>query len=173
MYYVLRKRYLRKICVISTRHFHPKRQHKPNDKTYEHVGLYIWSIVVHQYTHLCRWLQSRSNMRLYVLICGHGGVGGVVYGRMEIMQYWPLNRYAKLRVAHAPGMPGTVSPPSRLSDPYLHHGTCVTHVPWCMPGSLTSGFLWCGCRGKRSRHSRLMRNPQMSVSGKRPIPHVV
>ena len=21
----------------------------------------------------------------------------------------------------------------------MHHGTCVTHVPWCMPGSLTCG----------------------------------
>ena len=48
----------------------------------------------------------------------------------------------------------------------MHHGTCVTHVPWCMPGSLTGGFLWCGWRGK---HSRRMRNPQFYVSGKRPI----
>ena len=23
-----------------------------------------------------------------------------------------------------------------VSDPDMHHGTCVTHVPWCMPGSL-------------------------------------
>ena len=22
----------------------------------------------------------------------------------------------------------------------IYHGTCVTHVPWCMPGSLTRGF---------------------------------
>ena len=28
---------------------------------------------------------------------------------------------------------------SRVSDPSLHHGTCVTHVPWCMSGSLTRG----------------------------------
>ena len=26
-----------------------------------------------------------------------------------------------------------------VSDPSMHHGTCVTHVPWCMPGSLTRG----------------------------------
>ena len=26
-----------------------------------------------------------------------------------------------------------------VSDPGMHHGTCVTHVPWCMPGSLTCG----------------------------------
>ena len=54
----------------------------------------------------------------------------------------PLTRYVKFRVAHAPGIPGTFSPPPRVSDPDMHHGTCVTHVPWCMLGSLTSGFLW-------------------------------
>ena len=81
----------------------------------------------------------------------------------------PLTRYAKLRVAHVLGMPGTFSPPPRVSDPDMHRGTCVTHVPWCMPGSLTSGFLWSQWRGKRSRHSRRMRNPQFCVSGKRPI----
>ena len=42
-----------------------------------------------------------------------------------------------------------------VSDPGIHHGTCVTHVPWCMSGSLTR---W---RGKRSRHARRMRNPQI------------
>ena len=26
-----------------------------------------------------------------------------------------------------------------VSDPGMHHGTCVNHVPWCMSGSLTSG----------------------------------
>ena len=26
---------------------------------------------------------------------------------------------------------------SLVSDPGMHHGTCVTHVPWCMSGSLT------------------------------------
>ena len=51
-----------------------------------------------------------------------------------------LIRYLKWRVAHAPEIPGTFSPPPRVSDPDMHHGTCVTHVPWCMPGSLTSGF---------------------------------
>ena len=31
----------------------------------------------------------------------------------------------KLRVAHAPEMPGTFSPPPRVSDTDIHHGTCV------------------------------------------------
>ena len=45
----------------------------------------------------------------------------------------------------------------------------VTHVPWCMPGSPTRGFLWRRWWGKRSRHSRRIRNPQFYVSGKRPM----
>ena len=32
----------------------------------------------------------------------------------------PLARWVKLRVAHAPGMPGTFSPPPRVSDPDMH-----------------------------------------------------
>ena len=57
--------------------------------------------------------------------------------------------------------------PPRVSAPDVHHGTCVTHVPWCMLVSLTSGFLWLSRWGKRSRHSRRMRNLQFYVSDKR------
>ena len=56
----------------------------------------------------------------------------------------PFTRCSKLRVTHAPGMSETFSPPptskeSLVSDPGMHHGTCVTHVPWCESGSLTRG----------------------------------
>ena len=54
----------------------------------------------------------------------------------------PLESYVKLRVAHASGMPGTFSPPPTL-------------VPWCMSGLLNPRW-----RGKRSRHSWSMRNPE-------------
>ena len=50
-----------------------------------------------------------------------------------------------------------------VSDPGMHHDTCVTHVPWCMSGSLT-----CGC-GKTFPASRCMCNPQYHLSGKGPI----
>ena len=53
----------------------------------------------------------------------------------------PLTRYAKLRLVHAPGIPGTFSPPPRVINPDMHHGTCVPHVPLSMPGWLISGFL--------------------------------
>ena len=78
--------------------------------------------------------------------------------------------HVKVRVAQLPGMPGLFSPPPRVSEPDMHHaGTCVTHVPWCMPESLTSGFHWSGSRVKRSLHFRRMYNTQFYVSGKRPM----
>ena len=61
---------------------------------------------------------------------------------------WASCQIRKIASAHAPGMPGTFSPSLQVSDPDMHHGTCVTHVPWCMAGSLTSGFLWNWRRGE-------------------------
>ena len=92
------------------------------------------------------------------------------YLSQMIQIYGPFARYVILRVAHAPGMPGTFSPLPRVNNPDMHHGTCVTREPWCMPGSLTNGFLWSRLRGKRSRHSRRMRNSQFYVSDKRSMP---
>ena len=86
----------------------------------------------------------------------------------DAWRHGPLARYVILWVAHAPGMPGTFPPPPPVSNPDMHHGICVTHMPWCMPGSLASGFLWSRWWGKRIRHSRRMHNPQFYVSGKRP-----
>ena len=71
-------------------------------------------------------------------------------------------RYVKLWVAHAPRMAGAFSPPGDM-----HNGTGATHVPWYMPESLTSSFIWGRWQGKRFRYSQRMRNPQLNVSGKR------
>ena len=92
-------------------------------------------------------------------ICGTGGRW--VHG--------PFTRYVTLQVELVPGISGTFSPHPRFGDPDMHHGTCVTHVSWCISGSLISGFLLNQWRGKRSRHSRRMRKPQFYVSGKRPM----
>ena len=81
-------------------------------------------------------------------------------------RHGPLARQVKLRVAHVPGMLGTFSPPLWVSDPDMHLGTCVTHVPWCMPGSLISGFLWSQWRGKRSQYYKFY------LSDKRPMTEV-
>ena len=50
----------------------------------------------------------------------------------------PLTRHVKLEVAHASGMPETFSPPPLVSDPDMHQGTYVTHVPWCMSRKLAN-----------------------------------
>ena len=85
----------------------------------------------------------------------------------------PLTRYAKLRIPHAPGIPVTFSLPptskettslrSRHASRHVHHTRVVMHVEIANPR-------W---RGKRSRHSRRMRNPQFCAAGKRPIPGVL
>ena len=116
-------------------------------------------------------LQGRSQSKQYSTYSKHGDNNYhwkfwlYKHGWYWNSWVWPLTRYAKLWFVHAPEMPGTFSPPPWVSDPDMHHGTCVTHVPWCMPGSLTRGFLWTHWREKRSRHSRRMRNPQFCVSG--------
>ena len=50
----------------------------------------------------------------------------------QLMTSWlpcvPLARYENLRVVRVPRIPGTFSPPPRVSDPDMHHGTCVTHA---------------------------------------------
>ena len=67
---------------------------------------------------------------------------------LQLHSPWASCQIRKIAGAHAPGMPGTFSLSPHVSDPDMHHGTCVTHVPWCMPGSLTSGFLWNRRQGK-------------------------
>ena len=54
---------------------------------------------------------------------------------------WAFCQVRIIAGALAPGMPGTFSPRTRGSDP-------VTHVPWCMSGSLTSGFFLKSIAGK-------------------------
>ena len=92
-----------------------------------------------------------------------------VHISLKPISHGPLTRYARLHIAHAPGMRRRFFPTLWFSDPDMQHGTCVTHLLWCMPGTLTSGFVWSRWRGKRSRHSRHMRKPQVYVSGKRPM----
>ena len=58
---------------------------------------------------------------------------------------WASYQICKIAGCACAGNAGNVSPRRRIqrkllvSDPGMHHGTCVTHVPWCMSGSLTHG----------------------------------
>ena len=70
----------------------------------------------------------------------------------------PLTIYVVLCVAHA-----------RECRERFPRQRSLNSDPDIMPGSLTSDFLWSWWRGKRSQHSRRMRNPQFYVSDKWPI----
>ena len=58
---------------------------------------------------------------------------------------WASYQICKITGCACAGNAGNVFPRRRchrkplVSDPGMHHGTCVTHVPWCMSGSLTCG----------------------------------
>ena len=58
---------------------------------------------------------------------------------------WTSYQICKIAGCACAGNAGNVFPRRRfqrkllVSDPGMHHGTCVTHVPWCMSGSLTCG----------------------------------
>ena len=58
---------------------------------------------------------------------------------------WASYQIRQIAGCACAGIPGNVSPRQRLqskllvSDPGMNHDTCVTHVPWCMSGSLTRG----------------------------------
>ena len=56
---------------------------------------------------------------------------------------WASYQIRKIAGCACAGNAGNISPRRRfqrealVSNPGMHHGTCVTHVPWCMSGSLT------------------------------------
>ena len=56
---------------------------------------------------------------------------------------WASYQIRKIAGCACAGNAGNVFPRRRfqrkplVSDPGMHHGTCETHVPWCISGSLT------------------------------------
>ena len=81
---------------------------------------------------------------------------------------WASCQIRKIAGCAYTGNAGNVSTPPRFCDPDMHHGMCVTHVPWCIPGSLTNGFPLKSVAGS-PRNSWRMRNLRFYVSGKRPM----
>ena len=73
----------------------------------------------------------------------------VLHMRQECREHFPRHRLQRKPLVSNPGM---------------HHGTCVTHMPWCMLGSLPRGG---GKKG--SRHTWHIRNPQFYVLGMKPM----
>ena len=80
---------------------------------------------------------------------------------------WTSYQIRKIVGCACAGNAGNVFPCCRLqrkllvSDPGMHHGTCITHVPWCMWDRLPA------VAGKT--FPAFPAHPQFYVSGKRPI----
>ena len=60
------------------------------------------------------------------------------------LRHGPLNRYVNCglrmhRECRERFPRNQIQSKLLVSDPDMHHGTCVTQVPWCMSGSLTRG----------------------------------
>ena len=68
-----------------------------------------------------------------------------LYQSSSLIRQWASYQIRKIAGCACAGNAGNVFPCRRfqrkplVSDPGMHHGTCVTHVPWCMSGSLTCG----------------------------------
>ena len=101
------------------------------------------------------FLNKRNSLTLHLLLShsftsfaqrnGHSNKHHVshiiIMGTLE----WASYQIRKIAGCACAGNAGNVFPRRRfqrkplVSDPGMHHGTCVTHVPWCMSGSLTCG----------------------------------
>ena len=84
----------------------------------------------------CHWLKFLRRVAKTLVIQG------------PVMQQacpWASYQICKIAGCACAGNAGNVFPrrwfqrKPLVSDPGMHHGTCVTHVPWCMSGSLTCG----------------------------------
>ena len=70
-----------------------------------------------------------------------------IINREHIKHYWDVIQWASYQIRKIAGCAcaGNVFPRRRfqrkplVNDPGMHHGTYVTHVPWCMSGLLTCG----------------------------------
>ena len=90
----------------------------PNYDTY---GIYIWACHIDAHTrartHTCAFMCVYIGLLPDTQNCG-------LRKHRECRERFPHHRLQRKPL---------------FSDPGMHHGTCVTHVPWCMSGSLTDG----------------------------------
>ena len=101
-------------------------------------------IIVRQYPNLMHRLMSKPKSFLYATYMTHKYTK-ILWEISGTNHPWASCQIRKIAGCACAGNAGIVSPHRRLqkkslvSDPGMHHGTCVTHVPWCMSGSFTRG----------------------------------
>ena len=103
--------------------------------TYLIPGSYQWKLV--QIVHSNDWCQSAFR-RLW-------SPKSLDSSKYRTLSPWASYQICKSAGCACAGNAGNVFPRHRfqrkplVSDPGMHHGTCVTYVPWCMLGSLAWG----------------------------------
>ena len=122
-----------------------------------HFALFVVSRIEKQ---LCPWVSTRSISlpvhHLNILI-------------VWLLRHGPLTRYAKLQVAHAPGMPGTFPPAADFEgNRYLAIPACITARAWRTCRDACRGRLP-AVTGKTFPAFPAHAHPQFGVSGKRPM----
>ena len=113
-----------------------------------------WNCPVVHSTHLDANIQEFLKPRQHLSFVGESTDGGIYRWsayfphKRPVMRNvcpWASYQIRKIAGCACAGNAGNVFPRRRfqrkplVSDPGMHHGTCVTHVPWCISGSLTCG----------------------------------
>ena len=118
---------------------------------------------------LLRAKPSTQSLHTWISTANWNEMGiGVLPKHLRCLRHGPLTRYVKLRVAHAPGMPGTFSPDAEFKGKReLAIPACITARAWrtcrdacrdCLPA----------VAGKCSRHSRRMRTRNFTYLARGP-----
>ena len=90
----------------------------------------------------------------------------------EMSSHGPLARYVKIRVAHAPGMPGTFSPAANFKgNYYIAIPACITARAWRTCRDACRDRLP-AVTGKTFPAFPAHAQPQFCVSGKRPMDEI-
>ena len=124
-----------------------------------------WYSVQHMYCHVNYIINQQI---INILPCENACNERHVW--IRIVDPWASYQIRKIAGCACARNAGNVFPHCRfqrkplVSDPAMHHGTFVTHMPWCMAGSLTCGDV------ENVPGSRLMRTRNFAYLARSPWP---
>ena len=109
---------------------------------YTHLNTHPWGTRLPYTVKLIKHAQLCYVAAVIVSVFNGSGKLSIQYIRLASMGLLPdtQNRGLRMRRGCRERFPRHLLQRKPLvSDPGKHHGTCVTHVPWCMSGSLNRG----------------------------------
>ena len=112
------------------------------------IRLSHWKMMWNIYNSRCSFVFNQRRFFSFAFShpLGQGGEYLIPYYHiLSKIRVWASYQIRKIAGYACAGNAGNVFPrrwfqrKPLVSDPGMHHGACVTHVPWCMSGSLTCG----------------------------------